>query len=546
MTTLSAYVLRELLKAFVLTVIALAALFTMAGGLVSVIRFKGVTFENLVYIIPMLLPIIVTLTMPVAALFAATIVYGRLAADNELVACRAAGINVHRLFLVAMLLSVFVTAFALLSANYTIPGSIKRIEHYVRTNLRDFAFHQLRTQGRVHFGEQYFLSADGVRNVSRSALKARNFETGRGISYMWVTSPTFLQLDAQGEVVRFTAAKGGLCQFDTREDDLRVNLYVSEARGIDENGMVVRLDGQRFFVEFPRTTPRKPSMVNLNTLLEWRERPWEADRLVNRIRGFREKMLAHLFFEQCAARLNAGQDLELLDNSARRTVIRAAQADYADRQLRLVEPRVAVHDERFDRAALYQAPRGSITVQRDGGAVLVHLGVEEGRPVLVQLPRSSDYAHPREYASQTLDALEIPASIREQWQAYSPRVLADPARDIPLSDELAEQRSLLADKVAQMRRSIAAVIHFRFGYSASALVTILMGAALGVVFRGSQPLAAFGLACIPFAIVTILVMMGRSLAEKPGVQLVGISIIWGGLIALALADLILLRVGVRR
>jgi len=31
--------------------------------------------------------------LPVAALFATTMVYGRLAADNELTACRAAGIS---------------------------------------------------------------------------------------------------------------------------------------------------------------------------------------------------------------------------------------------------------------------------------------------------------------------------------------------------------------------------------------------------------------------------------------------------------------------
>ena len=90
MVTLHGYILRELLKTLGLTLAALTVLFTMGGGLYNVIRYEGVSAADVLSFIPLLLPIVLTLTLPIAALFAATMVYGRLAADNELVACRAA------------------------------------------------------------------------------------------------------------------------------------------------------------------------------------------------------------------------------------------------------------------------------------------------------------------------------------------------------------------------------------------------------------------------------------------------------------------------
>src|SRR5262245_47489112 len=104
MVTLHAYVLRELLKTFLLALALLTAMFTLGGGLLTLIRDMGLTTGTVVRLIPYLLPIVMTLfAMPFAALIAAAMVYGRLAADNELTACRAAGINISRLFLAALL-----------------------------------------------------------------------------------------------------------------------------------------------------------------------------------------------------------------------------------------------------------------------------------------------------------------------------------------------------------------------------------------------------------------------------------------------------------
>jgi hypothetical protein len=67
-----------------------------------------------------------------------------------------------------------------------------------------------------------------------------------------------------------------------------------------------------------------------------------------------------------------------------------------------------------------------------------------------------------------------------------------------------------------------------------------------VIFRGSRALAAFGLACIPFGIVTILMLMGRQLTESSGTETIGPYVIWGGLALVGVTDGFILRFGVRR
>jgi len=549
MVTLHAYILRELLKTFALAVIALAGLFTMAGGLVTVIRYEGITAANLVVVVPLLLPIVVTLTMPVAALFAAAMVYGRLAADNELLACRAAGVNVHRLFLAAMLLAVFVTAFALFSGNFIIPDFLLRLERFARNNLRDIAFAQLHGKGNLRLRDEFFLSAERVENVAHSELERKGFPTGPGMGYMLITAPTFLQLNKSGEVVRFTTAEAGLCRFDTRQQEVNLTIALRNANDyeVDQSQGTFKAD-VTVSVEPRRRTPLKPSLVDLGKLLTWRARPWEADTVRPEVQAFAQRFAYDRFYAHACQRINAGQALELSDEDGGRYALTAGRCVWGDNGLRLEEPRVVAHDPRLERPILYRAAQGELRAEPAGdrpGRLQLALQQTPAQPVLVQHPRAADYQRPREHGTQRLGDLLIPDAIVAA-AAYTPDLLTDLAQPLPMSERLTAARRDLAGKCAQMRRDAAAIIHFRLGYPASALVTVLMGAVLGVIYRGAQPLAAFGLACIPFGVVTVLVIMGRSLAEKSATELLGVSIIWGGLAAMAAADGLFVWLGVRR
>lgn len=580
MITLQTYILRELLSNFVLTVLTLTALFTMGGGLYNIVRYEGVSAADVFGFLPLLLPIVVTLTMPLAALFAATMVYGRLAADNELLACRAAGINVHWLLVPAILLAVFVALFTLVSGNYVIPDFMRRLDHVVRANVRDLAFQQLRLKGHLRYGERYLVTAEEALGVPAGKLAERDFPTGPGYNYIYVRAPTFLQLDEAGRAVRFTAAEWGLVQFDTTRNTVQVSFWAGRARDFEVGRRVVQIDGQKIgSVEAPIQFPNKPSWQDLRTLVRWRNEPWQSDKLAKNLDQFRFELLRHRFYEDTAQRLSAGQTIVLFDDGGRRHELGAARAALGERGIPvLADARVTVftHDpaESADSGATvgntvaytsYVAPRAELLTRplRDGRGSMTELRLlRVGQQRVQEYPRGATAAEParlggsrsaeppapvmRESTSISLDGLQIPEHILTEAGRWRPETLLDPQVELPLPDSLADRRAGLWAAAAEFRRKVTALIHFRTGYSLSPLVTVVLGAALGVIFRGARALAAFGLACVPFGTVTVLMIMGRNLAQNMGTEPVGMAIIWGGLVALLVANLAVIRLGVQR
>ncbi|MGD8450757.1 MAG: LptF/LptG family permease [Phycisphaerae bacterium] len=554
MVTLHGHVLRELLKTFALTLVALTALFTMGGGLYNVLKYEGIGAADLLRFIPLMVPIVVALTMPVAALFSVTMVYGRLAADNELLACRAAGINIHRLFLSAILLSVFVAGFSLFFGDLVMPDFVRRVDRYARANLRDIAFTKLQVMGYVRYeksGNRYLLTARRVRIPTDEALAQQNLPQDEGITYLLVDEPVFLQIDNHDNLVRQASAAHGLCQFDARTTPLEITIYVDNGREFDVTGRSVSLQQQQIGpIMIPLQFPRKSSMVDLATLLRWRRRPWEVDKLEGPVRNFLTRFQTEYFFTDAASQLNAGQTLTLQDDEGQTFRITAPEAVGNDASLLLRRARIEIPGDQPQRPLFYDAPEALLRPRPmpDGGLRLaLDLREAGGEPVREHHPRASDYEQGRPKRDAALgDTLQLPPDVLTRLQPYDAKVIFDTNAELPLSETLATQRAKLLDDGQRQRRKMTSVIHFRLASACSVLVTVLMAAALGVMFRGARALAAFGLACIPFGTVAVLLVMARQLGEKAGGEMLGPALTWGGLAAVAVIDLVLLRLGVRR
>ena len=120
--TLQKYIFREMGKTFLLTAIGLTAVLSTCGGAASILPLESLSARQTLFLLALTVPISTAFTLPIAALFSATITYGRLAADNEFTAVRSGGINIHVLFLPCLLISLVsgIVTFALF--NFAIPG----------------------------------------------------------------------------------------------------------------------------------------------------------------------------------------------------------------------------------------------------------------------------------------------------------------------------------------------------------------------------------------------------------------------------------------
>jgi hypothetical protein len=551
MVTLHAYILRELLKTFALAVVVVSAVFMLGGGIFSVLTKEGVTARDTVRFLPLLIPAILTLSMPIAALFTATIVYGRFAADNEFVACRSAGINIHRLLLPAALLALFVAISTGISINYVIPGFLGRIAHYARKNIGEIAAAKLKTQGYVSY-KGWYVTAEDAELKSDAYVAERGLETGSGLTHLAVTWPTLLELREE-EPVRYMTAEWGLCTFDTRGPMVSVTLRVGNAREFDIGRRLVQLGRQTIQMPVPIPLPMEPAFADLTTLFEWTRRPWlfDDDKVGGAIDVFMSELLRRRFNLSCIEQLEREPPLVLLDESGERYEIAAASQKLSDTgRPELTGARVVWTRPHLDKPIRYEAARAEIIARPLPGldaTVELRLIRTPEQPVLEYNPRAEDYSVPIEHSTISLDRLVLPEEIRAERSDYTREMVAsDAATPVELTDEMENSRIGLQRAVEKFRRKVGALIHFRLGVCGNVLVAIVMGAILGVMFRGSHMLVAFGLSVVPGAIAVILLVMGKQLGEHQGAESVGRFVTWGGMAALAAADLIILRLGVRR
>jgi lipopolysaccharide export system permease protein len=98
-------ILWELTKVFFLALVAITGILLLAG-IVAEASQQGLSPTQLLAVIPLLIPSTLPYTLPATTLFATCIVYGRLAGDNEILAIKAAGVNVLKVVWPGMLLGL--------------------------------------------------------------------------------------------------------------------------------------------------------------------------------------------------------------------------------------------------------------------------------------------------------------------------------------------------------------------------------------------------------------------------------------------------------
>jgi len=410
-----------------------------------------------------------------------------------------------------------------------------RIEDFARTNLRDLISQQLQNKGYAHKGkagqQRYTITAEKVQTPTDDEVRAANFETAPGLYYLLVINPTFLNINENGDLVRFTVASRGLCVFDTRSPQTELVLYVRDARDFQVGKQAVYINDQPIGPLVPPLSApaQRLAWADLRDLRRWRAAPWEYPRLQDRVRQFHSELLRESFFRYCAERLQAGRTLVLDDDDGRQYEVAGDGVQLDHKGLRFEHGHVAVTRPGTEPLA-YDGERVRVTAKpQPSGRLLVGLELmRKDRPML------------------NLDGLLAPEDKLTQTEWYTPQAVIDPSVNLPLSDALADVRASLQNEARVLGRKIDSTVHSRLGFICSVLVTIVMGATLGVMFRGARVLAAIALAMVPFFSVLIVIVLGQRLVEEEATTRVGPLVIWGGLLAFLVADGVILRLGVRR
>jgi len=139
------YVLSELLKAFILSLGVLTLLF-IVFGLVKEAREQGLEPQQVIQLIPFILPDALRFTVPATILLSACMVYGRMSSSNEITALKSLGISP-----MTVLWPVFIFSFVLSVAtvwlnDLAVTWGREGVRRVVLESVEEIVYGMLRTQ----------------------------------------------------------------------------------------------------------------------------------------------------------------------------------------------------------------------------------------------------------------------------------------------------------------------------------------------------------------------------------------------------------------
>lgn len=529
--TLHAYISRDLARITLLALVAFTLIMTVFA-IIEPLRKQGLGADQVLALFAYTIPVMLSLTLPIAALLAATIVYGRFAQDNELMACRASGVSTLTLLRPALMLGGLVTVISLLLNNFVAPRMAMLTENTARENIKNIAYNQLRTRGYIKISG-YLVHADrafpdsdtleGVvladaRKSERPALVAAR--TAK-VYFTTYGNRSFLSVYPIDPVIPFVRRTGGTLP---KADSLNIYEY-----------------------ELPSMVKEEPGWYDWSQLIGTLGEPSRNQEIKDALEEIRRDLCHGRLMKEIADTINSGRAYAKIRSSHGDVYeIRAAGAVAGDKETNLLgevggrrQPVTVTtrRDGRVDYTVTAEKGRVRVTWSPRSNTSIVDI-VLDG-PAVKQF--SDGRPAQRRDEEPPIGPLDIPADI----QARSDRTSLEDiyAADASLTSSeriLSKIRQLKDQTIRKLIGKIKAEMHGRIAYGLSCFLLVAIGAALGLLFRGGQVISAFAISVAPAAVVIVLVIMGKQMVANPGVsQAAGLACIWSGIALLVAGNAVL-------
>ncbi len=530
--TLHWYISRELLKVTLLALVAFTFVMTIFA-IMEPLRKEGLGSDQVIALFAYTLPVMFSLTLPVAALFAATIVYGRFSQDRELMACRASGLSTLRVLQPALVLGGLVTIASLILSNFVAPQLASRGEQVVRANVQKIVYHQLKTKNSFKT-DRYLVHADDVS------------EDGDKLNvYGCVIADT-----RKPGTVNIVVASLATIRIYDRDDETYACVQLIEPTAIQSGSGFVG-QGRRqsiWWLRVPRFAKARPSFYDWGKLQAILKDPSQHPDVRRSLKKIMRRIGHRLLAKDVAETISAGKSYDKL--------MRATNLDGGS-------------------PSRCEISAGKVKIDLKGAAIL-SAGVDgQGNPLDVIVREKRDGVIWREYRPETakieagippgsessvvsiklegetsvrldgddtervmrlgrpLGPLTMPAEISEKVATIKMDALYERPEEIReiIDDKIiwGELEYLKNEQVGRILRKIVAEMHGRIAYGVSCFLLVAMGAALGIIFRGGQVISAFVLSLAPALLVIIMVLMGKQLVVNKSVSTAtGLLGIWSG------------------
>ncbi len=527
--TLYSYILRELFKIFFLTAGILTIMLAF-GGTFRPLTKEGLNLQQLLTVLLDLMPAMLAYAIPLAALFAAVLVYWRLSTDNELTACRAGGISYRAVVFPALLLGLAVASSDLVFVNYVVPLFLQKTEHAVRRDIASVLLYNVGQQQPFRF-LNLVVYADSAYRVPLTAEEKPGPGIRRTIVQMRGVAATPLRNNKPTAIIVAEVANVIIDRvLSTGRVEVRVQLRSGAAfdpknfRKISGTVRSLPPDGKPFILR--SLLSHRPKFMNNSQLRQVYADPFEY----RPVRADARKIVALWQFQHIARAFyghwKANQPLVFQQGHDRRVTVTSPFAGMSvnDQLFFGASPHHPVRVELFKgkkRTLLYTCGSAELRLtRRQFPAKTV-----EGRLELkINVRVANALLHGRLRSGPPIamvQPLEIPRFMDVKPKARIPGG--------PNTPDMLYLKKKLAARWEKLKRNIRAEMQSRGSFAFSCLILVMLGAALGVLLRGRNPLAVFVVGFVPSILLVLFITAGQKMVERSsGSDVPGLAVIWAG------------------
>ena len=500
-----------------LAAVALTLILSL-GSILRPVQEYGVGPGQVIHLMGYFLPITLTFVLPMAALFAGALVYGRFTSDNELDACRASGISLLTMVYPGLALAIIVAVVNLLLSFHVMPAFVHSAEKSLKDNAKQILFRNIQRN-------RYYSLPD-----SRYLIYADQADP----QYDTLLGVTAVELQGFG-IGRITSAEGAKVSFKSRGGFYKVQISAYKAHqmsDVDEGGAEYLTITTEFGsllgddIKFKKIDEMKRIQADLMQFkpIDKLARDTYAQLTTELLARDIKTRIAHstdnfyhLLGEPNSVKFTAGQcsirneeEVELTDD----VVVTEYDTNSKQPLSTLRCARASLHIEGDKLMPTLTMDIYSAKIEGSEGSKLRHI-------IRGLLPPQ---------------AVENTSNqFRTENGSLKPEKLARPISGMQQSTQLTGLQNSLRRKIKKTLVQIKAETHSRLVFGIGCVPMILIGIGLGIIKKGGHLLSAFGASCVPAAVLIVCLMSGKQITENLGSQNVsGVSLMWGGLAFLSL------------
>ena len=501
--------------------------------------------------------------LPFAAGFASTLVYHRIAADNEALAAHAGGVSHRALLAPALAMGILLACGLGLLNERVIPAFLQHMARLITDDLAKVLIND------VDRGRPAMIGSDPHRTIlyADRAQRVPPDPASGAVDQVLFTGFFVLQLDADHRPVQELSAEfATLWLYPTdilgdkvddagrlgRTDDASVAvIQLKNAVGADPSGIGGFREETTFAFRVPNIFRDKPKFLAYTPLRRLHDHPEDMNWVDAERRALAGAMSRVGLMDAIGASIKATGAVTLLDSEGRPVTIRAGGVtpDAAAGGLRLLPTGARngvlashIRAGTTGDVVLETLAQDAALSPGEAASGAASLTLELRRARTREVSDGKDFNAYPERTVRTITGLIAPPQLNGSFLGFSaPDLLHQAVTRVPERDDpqVVQRAEALAKSVAFVRRDVLAKSHERFAMAASCMVLVVTGAVVALRRSGSTPLAVYVWTFIPALGSLVTISGGHQMTRTVGAP--GLLLLWGGVLVLAVYTLIVYR-----